>query len=106
MAVESENSNAPAGLAVNIPGYSPTKEILVMVAAIERYWVEFDPSRPPIGEHEVIPWLLENGVSKKLASAIDSIIRPQKFRSGGNRRQSPGESMANFRAGLERGVSS
>lgn len=55
--------------------------------AIEKFWLNHEPKNPPKAE-AIIDWLItEHEIARRMAEAIDSIIRPLKFKQGGNRRQ-------------------
>jgi hypothetical protein len=55
--------------------------------AIEKFWLNHEPTNPPKSE-AIIKWLIaEHTIARRMAEAIDSIIRPLKFKLGGNRRQ-------------------
>lgn len=75
----------------NTHGLSPvqayrTSLIDVMHKAIERFWLEYDPSNPP-KQKTVVNWLLPHVEgSKRTAMAIDLIIRPDEFKKGGQRK--------------------
>lgn len=82
-----KNLSAPS---LQIDGYDCPDELLVMMEAIKKFWVNADRSRPPKKDEEIIPWIHERVDSKKKAEAIDLLIRPEWARSGGNRTQSKG----------------
>jgi hypothetical protein len=65
---------------------SPLIKILLM--AEEKFWANVDPTHPP-KSGEIISYLMdEYKISMKKAKEIDSIIRPENFKSGGNKRRS------------------
>lgn len=54
--------------------------------AIKKFWLNCTESNPPKSE-AIIEWLTtEKKLSMREATAIDNIIRPQKYKSGGNKR--------------------
>lgn len=74
---------------LNIPNKlsysSPYVNILLM--AEKKFWQNLDPNKPPRSE-EIVSYLVrEHKVSIKIARAIDSIIRPEKYRKGGTVKQ-------------------
>ncbi|MDP3704945.1 MAG: hypothetical protein Q8R24_03420 [Legionellaceae bacterium] len=62
-----------------------TPQIELMHAAINQFWLNYDPSHPPKKE-AIVDWLVEKGATTRVANAIDTIIRPTSYKSGGNRR--------------------
>ncbi len=85
--------NAPESferMALEVAGYEPTKELLVMIEAIEMFWADADSTKPPKKDEEIIPWIRARVDSDKKASAIDLLIRPEWARAGGNKKQAKG----------------
>lgn len=76
--------------ALEVAGYEPTKELLVMIEAIKKFWANADRAKPPKKDEEIIPWILERVDSDVKAKAIDSLIRPEWARKGGNKKQAKG----------------
>lgn len=64
-----------------------THDLNILVQAKREFWDNHDESQPPKKE-VVTTWLTEKGVSKKIADAIDTILRSVKARKGGNKRLS------------------
>lgn len=53
-------------------------------AAIRKFWLHYDPKRPP-KSHEIVDWLFnECGMTKTMAESIDRVIRPEIYAKGGN----------------------
>jgi hypothetical protein len=61
-----------------------THLIEIQRKAIKKFWINFDPKNPPKAE-TIIQWIIDQGVAKRIALAMDSIIRPKPFKGGGNR---------------------
>jgi hypothetical protein len=54
--------------------------------AIKKFWLNYTDDSPPKSEI-IIEWLtVEKKLSMREASAIDNIIRPSKYKRGGNKR--------------------
>lgn len=66
-------------------GKNYTKELKAMQEAKQKFWQKYDPKRPP-KKLEVVDWLTsERDISRRLAESIDTIIRPEDIRKGGNK---------------------
>ena len=65
-------------------GNYSTKTLELMAAAATRFWVAYQPENPRSAPktNEVTDWLIENGVSKNIASAIATILRADKLATG------------------------
>ncbi|WP_173235823.1 hypothetical protein [Legionella antarctica] len=61
-----------------------TPALELMYKAIDEFWLNFDPSHPPKKE-AIIEWIEKQGATQRVANAIDTLIRPEKYRSGGNK---------------------
>lgn len=81
---------APAASIIDIPGYDCPPELAVMLGAINQFWVNADPARPPKKDEEIIPWIRERVDSDSRAGAIDLLIRPEWARAGGNKKKAKG----------------
>jgi hypothetical protein len=68
-------------------GYT-TKEMEIQKIAIAKFWQNHDPARPP-KKPEIVAWLREQGISKRTAISMDSVMRPLVTRNGGNKRVTP-----------------
>lgn len=77
-------------MALEVAGYEPTKELLVMIEAIKTFWANADPARPPKKDEEIIPWIRRQVDSDQKARAIDQLIRPEWARVGGQKKLSKG----------------
>ena len=66
-----------------LKGYR-TKAINALVKAANNFWVDYDPSHPPITE-DVVPWIIKNcdGITPTMAKRIDVIIRSDDRAQGG-----------------------
>ncbi|QRN02548.1 hypothetical protein GH742_00905 [Legionella sp. MW5194] len=61
--------------------------INILLIAEKKFWHNFDPEHPPKSE-EIVSYLInDHKLSIKNAKEIDSIIRPEVYKSGGNRRR-------------------
>jgi hypothetical protein len=65
-----------------------TCDLNILNEAVQRFWANHDPEAPP-KKDVVVAWLTEKKVSKKIAEAMDTIIRSDKSRKGGNKRVTP-----------------
>lgn len=52
--------------------------------AIEKFWINHDPKRPPKSK-VIIDWLKKEGASERVAAIIDTIIRHPAHKTGGNK---------------------
>lgn len=77
-------------MALEVAGYDPTKELLVMIEAIKTFWANADHTKPPKKDEEIIPWIRERVDSASKANAIDLLIRPEWARAGGQKKLSKG----------------
>lgn len=68
----------------NISTQYTTPLLDLLNKAVNEFWINFDESSPPKAE-AIIDWLMAKNVSEREALAIDNIIRPPKFKGGGNR---------------------
>jgi hypothetical protein len=61
----------------------------IMYKAIEKFWLNHDPNNPPPKAEIIIDWLIkqEIEISSREATAIDMIIRPSRYKKGGNKAQ-------------------
>lgn len=73
----------------SILGYDAPSELNVLFEAIQKFWVDADPNRPPKRD-EIVSWIRERVDSDAKANSIDSLIRPAWARQGGNKKQSKG----------------
>lgn len=66
-------------------GSHHTPALDALHAAIRKFWLNYDPARPPKSP-EIIDWLMNEhaGLSKTMAESIDRVIRPETYRKGGN----------------------
>ncbi|MEI2766951.1 MAG: hypothetical protein V9E86_00260 [Nitrosomonas sp.] len=64
-------------------GYT-TEELKVLELARHEFWENHDPARPP-KKDVVVGWLMERGISERLANAMDTIVRSPAARIGGNK---------------------
>ena len=67
-------------------GYT-THELEVLEKARQKFWVNHDPNKPPKSEI-VEAWIIEQGISKRKAQVMDSILRSPEARKGGNKSRS------------------
>ena len=76
--------------ATNIPEVIKYKTPLmeIMYKAIEKFWLNYNPNQPPKSD-TIVAWLSEQGIADRNAIAIDSIIRPEHLKSGGNKSHKP-----------------
>jgi hypothetical protein len=74
--------------AVATIGEYSTKDMRIMALAVNEFWVNHDPNRPPKKE-AVVAWLVKNDVSERTAKSMDTIMRSDKAKKGGNKRLSP-----------------
>lgn len=62
-----------------------TNDLKILDKAIEKFWEDHDPKRPP-KKGIVVAWLVEQGVSStRIAESMDTIMRTPKARIGGNK---------------------
>lgn len=66
-------------------GSHHTPALDALHAAIRKFWLNYDPARPPKSP-EIVGWLMSEyaGLSKTMAESIDRVIRPETYRKGGN----------------------
>ncbi len=65
-----------------------TEYLITMEEAIQKFWENHDPSKPPKKE-TVVAWLISKAVSKRIAESMDTIIRTPEARKGGQKRRTP-----------------
>ena len=65
-----------------------TPHLEIMYKAIEKFWLNHDPDCPPKSD-AIVAWLYNQNITKRIATAIDSIIRPHHLKLGGNRSRKP-----------------
>ncbi len=65
-----------------------THEMEILGEAIQEFWENHDTDRPPKKEL-VVAWLINKGVSKRIAESMDTIMRTPKARIGGNKPRTP-----------------
>ncbi|MBI2786152.1 MAG: hypothetical protein HYX60_07570 [Legionella longbeachae] len=89
--VEEERANQLLGLSSNsnnVHRYS-TKLLEIQNKVIQKFWLNYDPYAPPKGA-EIIAWILVEfkalKISKRMAIAIDAIVRPNGLKSGGKKK--------------------
>jgi hypothetical protein len=65
-------------------GSYQTKELDMLARAADRFWKNYDPSDSSTAPKSaaVIAWLVENGVSKRKAEAIASLLRADDLPTG------------------------
>ena len=70
-------------------GCHHTPALDALHAAIRKFWLNYDPARPPKSP-EIVDWLMNEyaGLTKTMAESIDRVIRPEIYRKGGNTKQS------------------
>lgn len=68
-----------------IEGYDCPAELLVLMEAINKFWVNTDRSSAS-KQSEIFGWIRERVDSDSKAKAIDALIRPQWARNGGNKK--------------------
>ena len=68
-----------------IDGYDCPAELLVLMEAINKFWVNTDRSSAS-KQSEILGWIRERVDSDSKARAIDALIRPQWARNGGNKK--------------------
>jgi len=56
----------------------------VMYKAIDKFWLNYNSNYPPKSD-EIVNWLWAQGIAKRNALVIDTIIRPEHLKSGGNK---------------------
>lgn len=61
-----------------------TPALNLLYKAIEEFWANFDETHPPKKE-AILQRLKEQGATGRVAEAIDILIRPEEYRTGGNR---------------------
>lgn len=61
-----------------------TEYIGIMEEAIQEFWENHDPNRPP-KKDQVVSWLEQKGLSTSLAESMDTIIRTPEARKGGQK---------------------
>lgn len=64
-----------------------TPEFKAMKDVIKEYWENYDPSHPP-KKTMIVEALVKKGVGKTLAAKLDTAMRPQELRKGGNKPRS------------------
>ena len=64
---------------------SKSPELLVLRKAIEKFGSRYASNSPP-KKFEVTDWLVKEGVSKRIASVMDTILRPTLARKGGRKK--------------------
>lgn len=62
-----------------------TPHLALMYKAIEKFWLNANLACPP-KKQEIVPWLESQGAPNRIAIAIDTIIRPEPCKKGGNKR--------------------
>lgn len=76
---------------LNNNDYTPpkhmTEAMALMYRGIEKFWVNYNPDSPPKSE-AIKEWLIEQGATQRIATAIDTLVRPAPCKKGGNKRQS------------------
>ena len=65
-----------------------TKYLITMEEAIQKFWENHDPNKPP-KKADVVSWLEKRGLSTRLAESMDTIIRTPEARKGGQKRRTP-----------------
>lgn len=65
-------------------GQHTTDELEILKEAIQKFWEEHDPKRPP-KKDIVVSWLMQKGLSQRIAQAMDTIMRTPEARKGGNK---------------------
>jgi hypothetical protein len=79
-----DSEGSPQSRADLVSSYR-TPLMVAMFAAIDKFWIDYDPKRPPTKKHDVLPWLHENyEISASMAKAIDTMIRHPDRKAGGN----------------------
>lgn len=61
-----------------------TEYLEIMEEAIQEFWENHDPNRPP-KKDQVVSWLEQKGLSTSLAESMDTIIRTPEARKGGQK---------------------
>lgn len=83
---------SPATTGDLLGGYR-TPEIDALIAAVHEFWLHHHDSAKPPKREVIRPWVEQRGVSRNMAAAIDSIIRPLSLRKGGQKKsRSPSRS--------------
>ena len=62
-----------------------TENLNIINAAVAEFWENHDPDSPPKKE-AVTAWLAEKKVSKRIAAAMDTIMRSDLAKKGGNKK--------------------
>lgn len=65
-----------------------TEHLEIMKKAIQEFWENHDPNRPP-KKAQVVSWLEKKGLSTSLAESMDTIIRTPEARKGGQKPRTP-----------------
>lgn len=65
-----------------------TKDMETLNRAATKFWANHNKDAPP-KKDVVVDWLVNEGVSKKLAESMDTIMRTPNARKGGNKRVTP-----------------
>jgi hypothetical protein len=85
--VEEKIANQLLGIRANINNsFAPTSTLYkILMFSYEKYWLNHNPISPPKREIIIQEIREEYGLSEKSAEEIDSVMRPDEYRSGGNR---------------------
>lgn len=70
------------------PRKHETPDLVALDKAIQEFWEGHDPDCPPKKE-TVVAWLVEQGISKRIAESMDTIMRTPEARIGGNKPRAP-----------------
>lgn len=62
-----------------------TKELELLYKAVVEFWENHDPETPP-KKDTVVEWFVKRGVSKGVAESLDTVMRTDKARKGGNKK--------------------
>lgn len=65
-----------------------TEYLEIMEEAIQEFWENHEPTRPPKKEL-VVAWLTNKGISKRIAASMDTIMRTPEAKIGGNKPRTP-----------------
>ena len=68
-------------------GYT-NNELEILKQAIAEFWENHSPARPP-KKPVVVAWLEDRGVSNRTAKSMDTIMRSDEAKKGGNKRVTP-----------------
>ena len=87
--VEEEIANHVLDIRTNINNsIAPTSTLYkILMMSYEKHWLNHDPNSPPKSDNIIQEIREEHGISQKSAEEIDSIMRPDEYRQGGNRTQ-------------------